>query len=124
MGAAKHDINIEQGATYYKTYTLKDSAGAEVDLTGWSVAGQIRAKYDSASALASFTCTILNQVTYPGKFTVLLSAGTTAGIAVDPALGASRKPTAYVYDIEVTKSDSTKDRILEGKCYVSPEVTR
>jgi hypothetical protein len=124
MGAAKHDISVEQGATYLKTFTLKDSTGTEVDLTGWTVAGQIRAKYDSASALASFTCTVLNQGTYPGKFTLLLSAGTTAGIAVDPALGASRKPTVYVYDVEVTKPDTTKDRILEGKCYLSPEVTR
>lgn len=124
MGAAKHDITIEQGTTYSKTYTLKDSAGEEVDLTGWTIAGQIRSKYDAASTIASFTCTVLNQGTYPGKFTVSLSAATTAGIAVDPALGASRKPTVYVYDIEVTKADTTKDRILEGKAYISPEVTR
>ena len=124
MGAAKLDINIEQGATFSMSCTMKDSAGATVDLTGWTFSGKIKETLASSSSVASFTITLANQITDQGEFTITLSAATTAAIPVNVRPNQDRILTQYFYDIEATKPDTTIDRIFEGKAFVSPEVTK
>lgn len=124
MSAGKLDLNIEQGATFEKTFTIKDSLAAAIDLTGWTFAGKIRHRYDSPATVATFTTAVLNQVTNKGQFTISLTAAQTSAIPVDPSDSINRDLTEYLYDIEATKPDTKKDRVLEGKVKVSPEVTR
>lgn len=123
MAAANLDLLVEQGATFTRTLTLKDSAGAPIDITGWTFAGQIRKKYDSSSPLVSFTCAIVGAATN-GQFSITLSHTQTSALPVLPAQDNSRSPTLYSYDIECVKSDSTKARLLQGLVKVSPEVTK
>lgn len=120
MAAANLDFLIEQGATFKRTITLKDSDGVALNITGWTFSGQIRKKYDSPNALATFTCTNIGS----GQFTIELSHTATSAIPVTPASDGARSMTSYSYDIEALKNDSTKDRILQGKVNVSPEVTK
>jgi hypothetical protein len=120
MAAGKLDFLIEQGATFKRTITLKDEDGVALNISGWTFEGQIRKKYDSPSILAPFTCTNIGS----GQFTIELSHAITAALPVTPASDNARSLTSYSYDIEATKADSTKDRILEGKVNVSPEVTK
>lgn len=124
MAAGKLNLNIEQGATFFKTFTLKDSLGVEINLTGYTFSGKIRQRYDAPSVVATFTCAVLNQTSFEGQFTITLTAAETAAIPVDPSKTVLRDLTEYLYDIEAIKPDSTVDRILEGKALVSPEVTR
>lgn len=125
MGAAKLDINVEQGATFEIVLTIKDSQNAGVDLTNWTFSGALRETLASPNASASFTFTKSNQTTSPGEITVSIPATTTAAISCNTrALSGERPSTIYYYDIEALKSDGKTDRILEGRALVSPEATR
>lgn len=123
MAASKVDLTIEQGAVYKATLTIKDELLALIDLTGYTFSGQIRKKYDDKSALASFTFTILNQVTYKGQVEMTLTDVQTSQIPVDGASGPKKTLTQYAYDVEVN-TGSYKYRLMEGIAYISPEVTR
>jgi|GEM_PF-4397913 len=74
MGAASLDLQIEQGASFERVLTVRDSLNAPIILTGRVFRGQVRRTYSSEEILASFTCTILNQITDPGKMTMRLTA--------------------------------------------------
>jgi hypothetical protein len=123
MGAANLDINIEQGATYSLLLTFKDSSNVEVNLTGYTFSGKIKETF-SSDTVVSFTCTLGNQTTNTGEVTISLTAVETAAISVKSSKGSQRTLTQYFYDIEAVKPDASIDRVLEGKAFVSPEVTK
>lgn len=128
MSAASLDITIEQGSTFFRTVTIKDENNQPVDLNGETIRGQIRAKADSTTVLATFTCTLLNQTTNMGQFTWTLSAELTAALPIGeqptPTTTRTRKDNVLVYDLERVKVDTTVERIFQGAVTVSPEVTR
>jgi hypothetical protein len=113
MAAATHNITIEQGATFLRTLTLKNSDDTPFDLTGYTARGQIRRNHRSGNVAASFTCTITDPTA--GEIQIKLTAATTADLPIYD----------HVYDIEIElTAASTVSRILEGTVTVSPEVTR
>ena len=105
------NLTVDQGATYNAQVTISDDSGNTQNLTGYSVAGQVRKTYDSTTYTA-FTATISNAT--GGTITLLLSATQTN------ALAAGR----YVYDVEITSSGGVVTRVLEGQVEVTPGVTR
>ena len=109
--ASISNIFIDQGATFTTTVTVTDSSGSAVNLSGYSVAAQIRKTFLSASATA-FTASISNASS--GEITISLSPTQTA------ALEAGR----FVYDVLITASGGTKTRVVEGQVTVNPSVTR
>ena len=109
--ASISNIFIAQGATFTTTVTVTDSSGSAVNLSGYSVAAQIRKTFLSASATA-FTASISNASS--GEITISLSPTQTA------ALEAGR----FVYDVVITASGGTKTRVVEGQVTVNPSVTR
>ena len=109
--ASISNIFIDQGATFTTTVTVTDSSGSAVNLSGYSVAAQIRKTFLSASATA-FTASISNASS--GEITISLSPTQTA------ALEAGR----FVYDVLITDSSGTKTRVVEGQVTVNPSVTR
>ena len=109
--ASISNIFIDQGATFTTTVTVTDSSGSAVNLSGYSVAAQIRKTFLSASATA-FTASISNASS--GEITISLSPTQTA------ALEAGR----FVYDVVITGSGGTKTRVVEGQVTVNPSVTR
>ncbi len=130
--AAKYDIKIEQGTTFVLPLKFSDSDGVGIDQTGNTFTGQIRERYNSTTILATFVCTLKNQITNAGEVDCVISAADSASIpalAPDDASDCSKKPPArrlsyFEYDIERTNADLTKDRILEGIVAMSPEVTK
>ena len=109
--ASISNIFIDQGATFTTTVTVTDSNGDAVNLSGYSVAAQIRKTFLSSTATA-FTATISNASS--GEITISLTPTQTA------ALEAGR----FVYDVVITASGGTKTRVVEGQVTVNPSVTR
>tara|TARA_R100001509_G_scaffold20981_1_gene10932 strand:+ start:589 stop:921 length:333 start_codon:yes stop_codon:yes gene_type:complete len=109
--ASISNIFIDQGATFTTTVTVTDANGDAVNLSGYSVAAQIRKTFLSSTATA-FTATISNASA--GEITISLTPTQTA------ALEAGR----FVYDVVITASGGTKTRVVEGQVTVNPSVTR
>lgn len=115
--AAVYNITIDQGATFSLDLQINDDAGDPIDLTTWTFRGQMRKTFNDSTIIESFTFTKANQGTDPGKVTVSLTDTETSAIAATAAT------TSYVYDIE-TVVGSVVRRIMQGKVYLSAEVTR
>lgn len=123
MAAGRYDTIVEQGATFERVFNWKDNTGAGINLTGYTISGKVKAKLSDKTALASFTVTVADQGTYPGKFTVTLSATTTASFPSKYTADGRKEEMNLYYDIEATNG-STVYRVVEGILSGSPEVTR
>lgn len=124
MAAANVNLKMEQGAQFYRRLTFSENS-VPVDLTGWSFSAQMRETLPSTAIAATFTTTILDQVTNTGEMTLTLTAAETSAIVLNAvSTGTNRKVSKYVYDLEATKPDGSVDRILQGSVELSPEVTR
>lgn len=111
--AAITNLLIEQGANFSSTITLFNDDDTVFNLTGYTAAGQIRKSYSSSSASATFTI-LFSADRSEGQITLSLTSTQTAAV----------EEGRYVYDIEVTSSDSVVTRVLQGTVTVSPNVTR
>lgn len=117
------DIQIDQGSDFELSFQILDNEGDPVSLSGATIRGQIRSTPQSTTVVATFTGIIVSASLGQGK--VSLTNGQTASIAVDNSEeDGGRELTTYVYDVEVVFSDGKVQRILQGACFVSPEVTR
>lgn len=117
MPAKQLDITIEQGATFVMNLTWKNSAGSLVDLTGYTAKMQARWNYSDTTPLVTFT-TADNTITLGGALGTIAVSGmaTMSGVT---------KPRVGVYDLELTETSTGKvTRLLQGKAYISPEVTK
>lgn len=113
MSAGPYELEIEQGVDRVIQITLKDKATElPVNITGWTFQMQIREKYTSPSVLYSPTISIINAV--GGVIQISLTATETSALPVKP----------LVYDLEATKPDTKKIRIIKGPAIVDAEVTR
>jgi len=125
MAAAVLNITIEQGATFTRTLTVKDSGGDEIDITGWTLRGQVRANQFTTDILASFTGTVdPDQVTNKGMAALTISATDTAAIASAKSLRPTLKNSTFIYDVEVEKPGGEVVRLLQGQVTFVPEITR
>ena len=114
--AANYDITIEQGATFQLNLIWKDSAGAPIDLTGYTAKMQVRQRYASDDAVLSLSTTagtiVLGGVA--GTINITGPAADTAAITIKQG----------VYDVELTSAGGIVTRLIEGCVAISPEVTR
>ena len=102
---------IEQGATFSTVVNVVDSAGAAVNLTGYSASSQMRKSYYS-STKQDFTVSVTSPVS--GEITMSMSAANTSNLT----------PGRYVYDVEIDDGAGEITRIFEGIITVLPNVTR
>jgi hypothetical protein len=119
--AGIHHFICDQGATFRKTLTLKESDGSLVNLNGYTarmkikdeVGGTLIKSLTSASggglSIGGSTGNNVN-----GEIDILISASDTTSFSA---------PTTAVYDIETVTSGGIVDRILQGKFIINPEVT-
>jgi hypothetical protein len=105
------NIFIDQGADYSNIITVGSSSGAPLNLTGYTVASQIRKSYSSSIAY-NFTASIFSAS--EGRVRVQLTASASGAIP----------PGRYLYDVEITSSSGTKTRVVEGIVTVNPEITQ
>ena len=116
MSAGTLDLFVEQGATFSYTLTLTDSAGAPVNLTGYTARMQMRRSVQSPDILISLTTANGRLVITPltGVITMTISATDTAALNFQSA----------VYDLEIESAGGIVTRLIEGKVRLSLEVTR
>ena len=110
---AVYNISINQGESYNLDATLTNSTGANVNLSGYSLRGQVRYSYGSTGVLLNLSPTITSAIS--GAINVNLTPTQTAELPT----------TIAVYDIEsYVSGDSVVNRVLNGLFTISPEVTR
>lgn len=119
------DIIGKQGTTWQFELSLvqpgPNNTQIPMDLTGYQARGQIRKDYKSTTVVKSFSFNIPSPTS--GKLQVYLDAIHTAQIPAGRSYQDSE--SVYVYDIEIyTTGDSYVARVLQGKLYVDPEVTK
>lgn len=122
MAASTYDITIEQGADFSLGLTIKNGSGVAIDITGYTFAAQLREKVHSTTVLATFTCTITNAAA--GQMTMSLTNAQTSAINVSKYDSPEKRATKCAYDLEMTRTDTSKVRLIEGVASVTPEVTR
>lgn len=125
MTAEKLNLKIDQGSTFSLTISVKDDAGALVDLTDHTFEGQIRKQYDSATVLGEFTFTPdPNQVTNKGKLTISMTDEETGAIPADPSIDYKLEESHFVYDLKRINLSGQAYRIRNGYVEFSPQVTK
>jgi hypothetical protein len=105
------ELTIEQGANFSTTVDVKDGTNTIINLSGYTVAAQMRKSYYSTTA-NSFTTTITDASA--GTITMTMTGANTAGLT----------PGRYVYDLLLTSGAGVKTRVIEGIVTVMPSVTR
>jgi len=105
------NLTVDQGSTFKANIDVTDSDGNELDLTGYTVAGQIRKSYYSLTQV-NFTAFVSNPVN--GTIEISLTSEQTNNM----------KAGRYVYDVEITSASGDITRVLEGQVEVTPGVTR
>lgn len=105
------NLTIDQGSTFSVDIDVTDADGDALNLTNYTVKGQMRKTYTSSTA-TTFVSEITNATA--GVVTISLTATTTNGL----------KAGRYVYDVEITSPNSVVTRIVEGQVEVTPGVTQ
>lgn len=109
--ASISNLFIDQGTNYSNTITVASSAGTALNLTGYTVASQMRKSY-SSSSYHNFTASVYDASA--GK--VKLELNSTQSSAITPG--------RYLYDVEITSPAGVKTRVIEGIVTVTPEITK
>lgn len=114
MAAGSYDFVCEQGATFNRTLTVKDSSGVARDLSSFTARMHVRRRIDDASPMLSLT-TENGRISLNSSGQVVLSvdADTTAALT-----------DGGVYDLEIESSAGVVERVIEGNFILSLEVTR
>jgi hypothetical protein len=117
MPAGKHDIIIEQGATFRRVITWKDSSGSPINLTGYTAKMQVRERVRDSDV-------VLECSTSNGRITLGGSAGTITIVAQDEVTVLLSEMPKAVYDLELTSAGGEVTRLLRGNAEIIGEVTR
>lgn len=115
MPAGKLDLTIEQGATFRHVLYWTDAADQPVNITGYTARMHIREHVTSTTALLQLTTENgrITLVGAEGKITLFLTAVDSAAITWSRG----------VYDLELVNG-SEVTRLVQGKVFISKEVTR
>jgi len=98
---------LDQGATFIKTFTAKNTAGGDVVISSGTTAAKLRQSIDSSNNIHNFSTSVSGS-----NVTISMTATNTANVSED---------RRYVYDVEYTQSDATTvEKIVEGIVTISP----
>ncbi len=108
--AIKANLVVDQGSSFSATIDVASADGTVFNLTGYTVAAQMRKNYTSSTAVTFSS-------THNGT-------GGAITLALLPAVTAVIEPGRYLYDVEVTSTGGSIIRIVEGVVTVTPGMTR
>ena len=117
MPAGKHDIIIEQGATFRRVITWKAANGSPINLTGYSAKMQVRERVRD-------TDVVLECSTANGRITLGGVLGTITIVAQDEVTDLLAEMPKAVYDLELTSAGGEVTRLLRGSAEIIAGVTR
>ena len=106
------NFSIDQGADFSKNFTVTTDGSTAYDISDLTLQAQMRKSYDSSSAAATFTASVVTGSS--GIYKLVLSNSTTADITAG----------RYVYDVELILADSTIEKVHYGIVTVNPEATK
>ena len=105
----QYNFALQRRADYDMQLQFEDSAGADINLTGWTVAAQVW-NQDRSTKYADFTVTYTDRVT--GTIAIALTDEQTATL-----------PNEVYYDVLLTNPSGLREYYLEGIIYVSEGYT-
>jgi len=105
------NLFVDAGSDYSNIITVAGSNGQPLDLTGYTVASEMRKSYLSKTAYP-FTATIYSASS--GEIRLQLAGG----------VSAQMWPGRYQYDVEITSATGARTRVVEGIVTVTPEITQ
>ena len=105
------NLYVDQGSFFRTNVTVSSTNGTPLDLTGYTVASQMRKSYQSSTAY-NFTTSISNPT--QGRVRIELSSEQSRIIPAGK----------YLYDLEVTSPTGEKTRVVEGIVLINPEITK
>lgn len=115
--AGLYNIVADQGATFSRSITWKDSAKKVINITGYTARMHVRTTVEAPTTVLELT-TQNNRIVITGasgNITLTVSAQDMANVISDK----------YVYDLEIIAPVSgVVHRIIQGNFVVRPEVTR
>ena len=117
MSAGYHHFIIEQGATFGKTLTLKDSSDTVINLTGFSSGVMHLRENPDASDIFLTISTSNSRMAFGGSagtITLTVSASDTAGLTASDG----------VFDLEITSGGGVVSRLIEGTYSVRRNISR
>lgn len=120
MSAALLDLTLEQGADFSR-HVIYKVGGTPLDLTDYTLQGQVREKPSSPTVLASFSFSF-DVPRSTGGFTMSMAASASNAIPVGDE--ADMSINRFYYDVLLITPDDKPMRILQGRLTVSPGVTR
>jgi hypothetical protein len=112
----KVNFTVNQGADFRQAFEMRDEAGALLDLTGYEFKGQARDDY-GGKLIFDIDFALRDQVASTGWVDMHVPADITAALKIT-------KKEEYLYDIEMIDAASETRRVMEGKIFVLPEVTK
>lgn len=105
------NLFVDAGSEYSNIITVSSTNGQALNLTGYSVASQMRKSYSSSTAYA-FTASIYDAPT--GRVRLQLSASASSVIPAG----------RWLYDVEITSGAGAKTRVVEGIVTITPQITQ
>lgn len=99
-----------------------DGDGLQVDLTGCSIFGDIRRKFNDTASIATISTLILSQSTYKGRYNFGLPSATTKLITAGNLL--TDRASRYVWDLWFRDASGEQFRLYYGDFVLSRRVTR
>ena len=106
------NFSIDQGADFSKNFTVTTDGSTAYDISDLTLQAQMRKSFDSSSAAATFTASVVTGSS--GIYNLVLSNSTTADISAG----------RYVYDVELILADSTIEKVHYGIVTVNTEATK
>lgn len=113
MKAGPLNLEIEQGAPFYKHLTWLDSSKKPVVLTGFTALMQVRDKADSPVLLELSTENGGIKITNPGVIELKLTSAQTAALSFVSA----------AYDLKLIVG-TEEPRLLKGRVFVEQAITK
>lgn len=107
---APYEVRMVQGDSFKETFVFRDTAGALIDLTGFTFASQVR-QTAAGSAVATFSIDVSEAAA--GRVSRSLGTAVTGGLV-----------GRFVHDFEVTEPDGSRRTLLGGAFVGVAEVTR
>jgi len=105
------NLYVDAGSDYSNIITVAATNGQPLNLTGYTVAAQMRKSYKSSLAY-SFTASIYDA--NAGKIRLQLT----------PSQSESIPAGRWLYDVEITSPTNSKKRVVEGIVTVNPQITQ
>lgn len=105
------NLYVDAGSTYSNIITVTASNGAPLDLTGYTVASQLRKSYQSS-------------VSYNFNASVYQAADGKIRLQLTPIQSEAIPAGRWLYDVEITAPNGTKTRVVEGIATVTPQITQ